>query len=333
MEKVNKILTVCFWALLALTLVGAGPFSWMEKDAFDVIMDKMTSVTAENCRSKPRSELELPKEAVSHVPIYTKLFNTKFFSNRSMLMHMHNMALNRAFFYSFIYQRMNTSGDFEHQPGLMYLYMSAAADVSASQGFINASSLLFDNNCTYPNWYTTVDFNATLPLFGPRAWRADDYNEPTNWLREPTNRTIEVQDYAAGRVTNYTAETYKYAPHTRYEFDPNDPLVEKPMFWWPDDKGYKDSLRKFTYSVGIKFSNQTGKFIKNDYTGIPFFGPPQPGQSDTDITIPVLFTQPYFDCGRSNRWITTMTAPVVDYMLRYSPWIHLRRPRLVFIYI
>lgn len=327
MEGLNKILTVGFWAFVALTVVGAGPFSWMEKDNFDLIMDTMTAVTAENCRSKPRSELELPKEAVSHVPIYTKLLNTKFFSNRSMLMHMHNMALNRAYYYSFIYQRMNTSGDFQHQPGLMYLYMSAAADVSASEGFINGSSLLFDNNCTYPNWYTTVDFNSTLALFGVRAWRADDYNEPTNWLREPTNRTIEVQDYAAGRVTNYTAETYKYAPYTRYEYDPIDTKLEKPMFWWPDNTGYKDSLRKFTYNVGIRFSNETGKFIKDDFEGIPFFGPPQPGQQDVDITIPVLFTKPYFDCGRSNRWIVTMTAPVVDYMVRYSEWIHLRRPR------
>ncbi|KAH3739737.1 hypothetical protein DPMN_046424 [Dreissena polymorpha] len=180
-----------------------------------------------------------------------------------------------------------------------------------------------------PTGTTTVDFNMTLPLFGPRAWRADDYNEPTNWLREPTNRTIDVQDYAAGRVTNYTSETYKYAPYTRYEFDPDDRLQQKPMFWWPDNHGYKDSLRKYTYGVGIKFSNQTGKFTREEFTAIPFFGPPQPGQQDLDITIPVLFTQPYFDCGRANRWITTMTSPVVDYMVRYSPFIHLRRPRFV----
>lgn len=329
MDTSRRVLNVVFWGLLVLTIVGAGPFSWMKKDAFDEIMDRMTEVTTENCRSKPRSELELPRESVSHVPVYNKLLSNVYFTNRSMLLHMHNLAFNRAFYYSFIYQRMNTSGDFEHQPGLMYLYMSAAADVSASPGWVNGSSLLFDNNCTYPNWYTTVDFNTTLALFGPRAWRTDDYNEPTNWLREPTNRTIEVEDYAAGRVTNYTDESYKYAPYTRYEYDPTDARQEKPLYWWPDNRGYKDSLRKFTYSVGVKFSNQTGKFTKEDFEGIPFFGPPQPGQTDTDITLPVLFTKPYFDCGRSNRWITTMSAPVVDYMPRYSQYIHLRRPRFV----
>ncbi len=128
--------------------------------------------------------------------------------------------------------------------------MSAAADVSASPGWINGSSLLFDNNCSYPNWYTTVAFNVTFRLFGVRAWRADDYNEPTNWLREPTNRTVEIEDYAAGRVTNYTDTSYKYCPYSRYEYDPTDARQERPKFWWPDNKGYKDSLRKFTYSVG-----------------------------------------------------------------------------------
>ncbi|XP_060582788.1 uncharacterized protein LOC132739151 [Ruditapes philippinarum] len=329
MDTLRKTLTVLFWGLLALTIVDAGPFSWMKKDKFDEIMDKMTAVTAENCHSKPRSELELPKESVSHVPVYNKLLSNVYFANRSMLLHMHNLAFNRAFYYSFIYQRMNTSDDFEHQPGLMYLYMSAAADVSASPGWVNGSSLLFDNNCTYPNWYTTVDFNTTLSLFGPRAWRADDYNEPQNYLRESTNRTINVEDYATGTVPNYTDESYKYAPYTRYEYDPTDARQEKPLFWWPDSRGYKDSLRKFTYSVGIKFSNQTGKFTRDDFEGIPFFGPPQPGQTDTDITLPVLFTKPYFDCGRSNRWITTMSAPVVDFTPRYSSWIHLRRPRFV----
>jgi len=330
MERVRHVLGLALMALFVVSLVNAGPFSWMAKDNFDLIMDKMTSVTEENCRSKPRNELELPKQgAVSHVPLYNKLRNNEIHANRSMLINLHNMALNRAFFYSFIYQRMNTSGDFQHQPGFMYLYMSVGADVSGMQGWINGSSLLFDNNCTYPNWYTTVDFNKTLPLFGPRAWRADDYNEPTNWLREPTNNTVEVQDYATGRVTNYTAESYKYCPYSRYEFDPTDARQERPTFWWPDTSGFKDSLRKYTYSVGIKFSNQTGKFTSENYEGVPFFGPPQPGQTDVDITLPVLFTQPYFDCGRSNRWIVSMSSPIVDYMHRYSPWMHLRRPRFV----
>jgi hypothetical protein len=54
-----------------------------------------------------------------------------------------------------------------------------------------------------------INFNITLPLFGPRAWREDDYREPTNWLREPTNNTIDIQDYGSGTIRNYTHPQYK----------------------------------------------------------------------------------------------------------------------------
>ena len=74
------------------------------------------------------------------------------FLNRTHMLHTHNMALNRAFFYSLIYQRLNHSWDFSTQPGLMYIYMSATADVTASPGFVNGSGLFFDTNCSYPNW-------------------------------------------------------------------------------------------------------------------------------------------------------------------------------------
>jgi hypothetical protein len=43
--------------------------------------------------------------------------------------------------------------------------------------------------------------------------------------------------------------------------------------------------------------------------------------------LPVMFTQPYFDCGKSNKWIFSAVSPVVDFMPRYSNWTHLRRPR------
>ncbi|KAL4221931.1 hypothetical protein ACF0H5_017983 [Mactra antiquata] len=327
MTAIQNSLTVAFWCLVACTIVGAGPFSWMEKDNFDAIVDRMTAVNAGNCHSKPRSELELPMESVSQVPVYHKLFSNVFFANRSMLLHMHNLALQRAFYYSFTLQRLNKSRDFINQPGLMYLYMSSAADVSASPGWINGSSLLFDNNCAYANWYLNINYNRTLPLFGVRASRANDFHESADLLQESTNNAVNIEDYATGPDFNYTDQSYKYAPYTRYETTGS--RHEKPQFWWPDNQGYKDSLRKYTYSVGIKVSNQTGKFVKDEYEEIKFYGPPQPNESDLDVTLPVLFTKPYFDCGRSNKWITTMTAPVVDYMLRYSIYIHLRRPRFV----
>ncbi|KAK6170213.1 hypothetical protein SNE40_018662 [Patella caerulea] len=298
-----------------ISLVATAPLDWMPQDAFDYINSQFSAVTAQNCRSKSRDQLRLPESSVAQIPRYNKLRSTIFYRNRTNLLHLHNMALNRAFYYSFIYQKLNQTWDFETQPGLSYIYMSAAADVSANPGFINGSSLYFDNDCSYPNWYRTFKFNTTLPLFGPRAWRADDYNEATNWLREPTNNTVDIHDYGAGRMYNYTSPNYKFNPW----YSP----------WMPDITGEDDSLRKFTYSVGIKYSNATGVFVKNEFEDNTFFGPPQPGQQDREEYLPVRFTQPYFDCDRSNKWIVSATSPVVEYMPRYSIWLHLRRARFV----
>ncbi|XP_069124223.1 uncharacterized protein [Argopecten irradians] len=309
--------TLTLYASWCGSVSQSGVFHWLVEDRFDEIMDRMSSVTADNCRSKPKDKLRLPMETVSQLPRYNMLLSTVIYSNRSQLLHLHNMALNRAFFYSFIYQRQNRSEDFMNQPGLQYLYMAATADVTGSEGFINGSALYFDNHCSYPQWYlyNGVEFNKTLPLFGPRAWRTDDYNEPTNWLREPTNNTVDIHDYGAGTMKNYTSDAFKAAPWY--------------SAWLPDDDKSQDSLRKFTYFVNVKFSNATGQFTHKEFEGIDFFGPPQPGQSDRGVSLPVEWTMPYFDCGRSNRWIVSAHSPVVEYMPRYSNWTHLRRPRFV----
>lgn len=313
MLPVARLALAFLFTWSALSLVKAGVFKWMQYDNFDEIMDKFSAVTADNCRSKPREELQFSRDTVAQIPRYNMLLSTIIYANRSSLLHLHNMALNRAFFYSFIYQKLNKTEDFFSQPGLMYLYMSAGADVSANPGFLNGSAIYYDNNCNYANWYTTLDFNKTLPLFGPRAWRADDYNEPTNILREPTNNTIDIQDYAAGRQSNYTNPAYK--TNQWYK-----------LWDMPDISSAEDSLRKYTYSVGIKYSNMTGYFTDDEFETTAFFGPPQPSQSER-VSLPVLFSTPYFDCGRSNKWIVSATAPVVEFMSRYSPWLHLRRPR------
>ena len=49
--------------------------------------------------------------------------------------------------------------------------------------------------------------------------------------------------------------------------------------------------------------------------------------SSREEIVPVLMTEPYFDCGRSNRWIVSMTSPVVNFMPRYIGWTFLQRPR------
>ena len=85
-----------------------------------------------------------------------------------------------------------------------------------------------------------------------------------------------------------------------------------------------DSARKFTYDIGVKYSNETGKFTSNEFEGKVLFGPPSPGQKETEH-LPVLFTEPYFDCGRLNRWIISAVSPIVDQVPRYLDWFHLRR--------
>jgi hypothetical protein len=306
--------------LFAFVLMGAqatgGPFDWMGYDKFDEIDDRMNSVNAENCMSKPASELRLPSETLAQLPRFNKLLSMVIYPNRTKLLHLHNMALNRAFFYSYIYQKLNYSEGWQYQPGLMYYYFSAAADVSANEYNINGSAIMFDNNCSYANWYRNLPFNTTLPLFGPRAWRFDDYNEPTNWLREPTNTTLNLQDYGSGPQSNYSVKSYK----TNQWYD----------LWLPDgwDKEGLDSVRKHTYDIGIKYSNETGKFTTDEFEAKTIFGPPSPGMRETEH-LPVVWTEPYYDCGKSNRWIVSAVAPVLDQLPRYLEWFHLRRFRLV----
>ncbi|GFN84632.1 hypothetical protein PoB_001113800 [Plakobranchus ocellatus] len=318
MSTTRQVCVFLFMTFWAFYLVSPTPYTWMKRDRWDEINERFSNVSAQNCRSKDKADLMLPIDSVAAVPKANEILSSKTYSNRSALLHVHNMALNRAFFYSLIYQRLNRTWDFETQPGLMYIYMSMAADISASPGYINGSGIFFDNYCYYPNWYTTLSFNRTIPLFGPKAWRADDYNEPTNYLREPTNNTIDIWDLSAGNARNYTDKRYK-----------GNPWVD---FWLPDIKADKDSTRKHTYSVGIKYSNVTGQFTTDVFEEFQFFGPQLPGSESPEEMLPVRITRPYFDCGQSNRWIVTASAPVVEYMPRYSNETLLRRPRFTAVY-
>ena len=291
-------------------------------DIFEVIIDKLIGVTAENCHSKHRWELELDSEYISQVPVYNKLFSHVTYANRSKLVHLHNTAMSRGLYFSFLYGVLNQSKDFQDEPDLVYLYMKSSADVSANRGWIDGSALMFDKQCFYPNWMPMVDFNRTLSLFGVHSFKDSNYD--TKWVREPINSTNG--ELMSGTVfkdnfeRDYTDGRYKYCPYTRYDEGYG-------MYWWPDTSGYKDSLRKKTYSVGVKFSDVTGRFKTDDFETISFFGVSTPGDFDQDITLPVIMTKPYFDCRRSNKWIVSMTSPVAEYMTRYNPWTHMRRPR------
>ena len=133
-------------------LDGQSKFSWMWYDHFDEIDDHMRTVNQQNCHSKSREEMVLRADTVSQLPVYNQLLDRIWYRNRTSMIHLHNMALNRAFFYSYILQKMNESSSFYIQPNWLYMYMSATADVNANPYGINGSAIYFDTNCHYPNW-------------------------------------------------------------------------------------------------------------------------------------------------------------------------------------
>ncbi len=99
--------------------------------------------------------------------------------NRTRMLQQHSEALRKAFYLSYIFQRLNKSKeDFVLQPGLQYYYLSQAAELVANPDVLNGSAVFFDVDPFYANYYNTLIFNFTLPLFGPRAYRIDDFDQP-----------------------------------------------------------------------------------------------------------------------------------------------------------
>ena len=41
---------------------------------------------------------------------------------------------------------------------------------------------------------------------------------------------------------------------------------------------------------------------------------------------PVKWTRPYFDCGRSNKWLFAATSPIVDKYPRHTNFTHIEFP-------
>lgn len=89
-------------------------------------------------------------------------------------------------------------------PGMMYYFLSTVADVSTNV-HINASAVYFSPNTSYSPSYLGF-FNKTFPLFAPRTYRADDFNDPIHLERISTLNTFIVQDL--GAVKPNTSEDY-----------------------------------------------------------------------------------------------------------------------------
>lgn len=99
--------------------------------------------------------------------------------------------------------------------------------------------------------------------------------------------------------TNYTNEQYK--------------VNEWYNAWLPDTTKRQDS--KTTYTVQITYANGTNETFV-------FHGPP----AASDTPGPVKWTRPYFDCGRSNKWIIGATVPIPDIFPRHTGWRHIEIP-------
>lgn len=73
---------------------------------------------------------------------------------------------------------------------------------------------------------------------------------------------------------------------------------------------YRDEV-----TVRITKAIAPGEFAQ--FQGFKFFGPASPFLSADTDELPVQFTRPYFDCGRSNKWIVSATSPIFDRLPRY----------------
>jgi len=162
--------------LVVFISFSAGQFGWQLRDAFDEIKVKYDSVTEQNCVLKDREQMYLGKDQnendiVTHIPDIKDININPILPNRTALLHLHNVALSRAFFWSYILQSrfIRPAINDTYDPGMMYYFLSTIADVSANYR-INASSIYFAPNSSFSPSYRGF-FNKTFPLFAPRTFR------------------------------------------------------------------------------------------------------------------------------------------------------------------
>lgn len=203
----------CWLCLLLLGVAVVGQYEWQTRDAFDEIRMRMDKVNEDNCPIQHLGDLYLPEDAVSHLPDIKDININPVFPNRTALLHLHNMALSRSFFWSYILQSrfIRPAINDTYDPGMMYYFLSTVADVSANP-YINASAIYFSPNTSYSPTYRGF-FNKTFPRFAPRTFRADDFNDPIHLERISTRNTFTVQDLGAFPNTrlsdDYSTDFYR----------------------------------------------------------------------------------------------------------------------------
>lgn len=305
-------LTDVFWrsifAFGVILVMGVfAQYEWQARDAFDEIKIKYDKVNQDNCPIQHLGDLYLAEDTVSHLPDIKEININPIFPNRTALLHLHNMALSRAFFWSYILQSrfIRPAINDTYDPGMMYYFLSTVADVSANP-FINASAIYFAPNSSYSSSYRGF-FNKTFPRFAPRTFRLDDFNDPIHLQKISTLNTFSVQDLgsipANAYSKDYTTDYYK--------------INEWYKKWLPDDVEKRHDT-KTTYDIEIRYANNTNETFT-------FHGPPG---ADEDPG-PVKFTRPYFDCGRSNKWLVAAVVPIADIYPRHTQFRHIEYPKWV----
>ena len=288
---------------LSFVITVEGQFEWQAKDAFDEIKHRFDKVNKDNCEIQHYSDLFLPDDSVSHHPHIKDVNINPVFPNRTALLHLHNMALSRSFFWSYILQSrfIRPAINDTYDPGMMYYFLSTVADVS-SNPHINASSVYFSPNMSYSPSYLGF-FNKTFPLFAPRTFRADDFNDPIHLERISTLNTFTVRDLGAVKQdtsNDYTSNFYR--------------INDWYKAWLPDKVADRHDT-KTTYQVKIRYANNTNETFT-------FHGPLAPDEKAG----PVKFLRPYFDCDRSNRWLVAAAVPIADIFPRHTGFRHIEYP-------
>ncbi|ODM87279.1 hypothetical protein Ocin01_19405 [Orchesella cincta] len=298
-----------FFLLIIFFSFTYAQFGWQTRDNFDEIRRRYDAATPDNCAILPTDRLYLSKDSeeddtVTHKPDIKEININPVFPNRTALLHLHNVAMSRAFFWSYILQSrfIRPAINDTYDPGMMYYFLSTVADVSSNLR-INSSAIYFSTNASFSPSYRGF-FNKTFPLFAPRTYRADDFNDPIHLERISTLNTFLVKDLGAvpphSLSRNYTTDFYR--------------INEWYKLWLPDNVGERHDT-KTTYQVEIRYANNTNE----TYT---FHGPP--GADETPG--PVKWTRPYYDCGRSDKWIIGAVVPIADIYPRHTGFRHIEYP-------
>lgn len=298
--------TIVFFTWFAYIVGVLCQYEWQPRDAFDEIRKKIDRVAKENCELQNLYDLFLPDDTVSHLPDIKELNINPIFPNRTALLHLHNLALGRSFFFSYILQArfIRPAINDTYDPGMMYYFLSTVADVS-SNPYINASAIYFAPNSAYTPSYRGF-FNKTMPRFAPRTYRADDFNDPIHVEKLSTLNTFTVRDLGAfssneSQSQDYTTDYYR--------------INEWYKAWLPDNVvGRHDT--KTTYQVEIRYANNTNETFT-------FHGPPGADENPG----PVRWMRPYFDCNRVNKWMVSASVPIADIYPRHTGFRHIEYPR------